>query len=172
MPCFCCAPRGALAKSRPLPLLRLACICRRQRLGCAARPPIAVPLPPAAAVLLRLANFPCGRRCALVKIGALRQLRLAASAAGSARLSCPLLGGSGPLTAPSAAAPPGGLLAENFAAHPVGIFEPTHPPTEVSPGLRPRPCRGSEPLTAPPGYRCPAPDGHSPVNGKRNQSMP
>ena len=51
-----------------------------------------MPLRPAAAVLLRLANFPGGRRCALVKIGALRQLRLAASAAGSARLSCPHTG--------------------------------------------------------------------------------
>ena len=30
-------------RSPPLPLLRLACICRRQRLGCAARPPADVP---------------------------------------------------------------------------------------------------------------------------------
>ena len=36
VPCFCCAGRRPLAKSRPLPLLRLACFCRRQRLGCAA----------------------------------------------------------------------------------------------------------------------------------------
>ena len=38
VPCFCCGRRSALAKNRPLPLLRLACICRRQRLGYAARP--------------------------------------------------------------------------------------------------------------------------------------
>ena len=36
VPCFCFGRRRALAKSRPLPLLRLGCICRRQRLGCAA----------------------------------------------------------------------------------------------------------------------------------------
>lgn len=36
MPCFCCAGRRPLAKDRPLPPLRLACFCRRQRLGCAA----------------------------------------------------------------------------------------------------------------------------------------
>ena len=51
-----------------------------------------MPPQPAAAVLLRLANFSGGRRCALEKIGALRQLHLAVSAAGSARLSCPLWG--------------------------------------------------------------------------------
>ena len=42
-----------------------------------------------AAVLLRLAGFCGAPRRALAKIGALRQLRLAVSAAGSARLSCP-----------------------------------------------------------------------------------
>ena len=36
MPCFCCAGRRPLAKDRQLPPLRLACYCRRQRLGCAA----------------------------------------------------------------------------------------------------------------------------------------
>ena len=36
VPCFCCARRRGLAKSRPLPLLRLACFVRRTRLGCAA----------------------------------------------------------------------------------------------------------------------------------------
>ena len=35
VPCFCCAGRGPLAKSRPLPLLRFGCFCRRQRLSCA-----------------------------------------------------------------------------------------------------------------------------------------
>ena len=43
VPCFCSAGRGPLAKNRPLPLLRLACFCRRQRLGCAATRPPAVP---------------------------------------------------------------------------------------------------------------------------------
>ena len=55
-------------------------------------PPFICSPGPAGPILLRLANFPGGRRCALVKIGALRQLRLAASAAGSARLSCPIRG--------------------------------------------------------------------------------
>ena len=36
VPCFCFGRRCALAKSRPLPLLRLGCFCRRQCLGCAA----------------------------------------------------------------------------------------------------------------------------------------
>ena len=36
VPCFCCARRCGLAKSRPLPLLRFGCFCRRQRLSCAA----------------------------------------------------------------------------------------------------------------------------------------
>ena len=35
VPCFCCARRCELAKSRPLPLLRFGCFCRRQRLSCA-----------------------------------------------------------------------------------------------------------------------------------------
>ena len=43
VPCFCSAPRRALAKSRPLPLLRFGCFCRRQRLSCAARHPFNVP---------------------------------------------------------------------------------------------------------------------------------
>ena len=33
---FSCARRGGLAKIRALPLLQLGCICRRQRLACAA----------------------------------------------------------------------------------------------------------------------------------------
>ena len=36
VPCFCFEHRRALAKDRPLPLLRLGCFCHRQRLGCAA----------------------------------------------------------------------------------------------------------------------------------------
>ena len=43
------------------------------------------------AVLLRLANFPGGRQCALVKIGALRQAHLAASSAGRASVCLPQL---------------------------------------------------------------------------------
>ncbi len=39
--------------------------------------------------------------------------------------------------------PHGGLVAKNFAALPGGTFEPTHPPTEVTPGLRPRPLTGA-----------------------------
>ena len=41
------------------------------------------------AVLLRLANFPSGRQCALVKIGALRQTQLPVSSAGRGRCVCP-----------------------------------------------------------------------------------
>ena len=41
------------------------------------------------AVLLRLANFPSGRRCALVKIGALRQTQLPVSSTGRGRCVCP-----------------------------------------------------------------------------------
>ena len=66
-------------------------------------------------------------------------LRLAASAAGSARLrspsahsgapaACgraPTVGGSVPQTALSTSAPHGGLVAENFAALPVGYFYPS-----------------------------------------------
>ena len=36
VPCFCFGRRRALAKDRPLPLLRLACFVRWTRLGCAA----------------------------------------------------------------------------------------------------------------------------------------
>ena len=36
VPCFCCGRRSALAKSRPRPLLRFGCFCRRQRLSSAA----------------------------------------------------------------------------------------------------------------------------------------
>ena len=43
------------------------------------------------ALLLRLANFPGGRQCALVKIGALRQAHLAASSAGRASVCLPQL---------------------------------------------------------------------------------
>ena len=39
--------------------------------------------------------------------------------------------------------PHGGCLCENFAVLPGGTFEPTHPPTEVTPGLRPRPLTGA-----------------------------
>ena len=35
VPCFCCARRSGLAKSRPRPLLRLACFVRRTRRDCA-----------------------------------------------------------------------------------------------------------------------------------------
>ena len=35
VPCFCFGRRYALAKDRPLPLLRFGCFCRRQRLSCA-----------------------------------------------------------------------------------------------------------------------------------------
>ena len=35
VPCFCFGRRCALAKDRPLPLLRFGCFCRRQRLSCA-----------------------------------------------------------------------------------------------------------------------------------------
>ena len=121
-----------------LPLLRLACFCRRQRLGCAAPsgpaqrptgqaartalkakaqslyfnydlypPPTLLMCPPCrcAAVLLRLADFCGAGRRPLAKTGALRQLHLAVSAAGSARLSCPPSGGisSGLLHLPQAA---------------------------------------------------------------------
>ena len=41
------------------------------------------------AFLLRLANFPGGRRSALVKIGALRQRRLPVSSTGRGRRRCP-----------------------------------------------------------------------------------
>ena len=81
-------------RSLCLPLLRLACFYRRQRLGSAAKhaslflpqaalrrvcPPPFYRCPPCrcAAVLLRLAGFCGGRRCALEKIGAL--LRVAVS---------------------------------------------------------------------------------------------
>ena len=37
----------------------------------------------------------------------------------------------------------GGFADGKFAALPGGIFEPTHPPTEVTPGLRPRPLTGA-----------------------------
>ena len=33
VPCFCFERRRALAKDRPLPLLRLGCFCHRQRLA-------------------------------------------------------------------------------------------------------------------------------------------
>ena len=33
VPCFCCAGRSPLAKSRPLPLLRFGCFVRRTRLS-------------------------------------------------------------------------------------------------------------------------------------------
>ena len=36
VPCFCFGRRRALAKDRPLPLLRFGCFCRRQRLSYAA----------------------------------------------------------------------------------------------------------------------------------------
>ena len=36
VPCFCFGRRYALAKDRPLPLLRFGCFCRRQRLAYAA----------------------------------------------------------------------------------------------------------------------------------------
>ena len=42
VPCFCFGRRRALAKDRPLPLLRFGCFCRRQRLSCAARHPFNV----------------------------------------------------------------------------------------------------------------------------------
>ena len=35
VPCFCFGRRYALAKDRPLPLLRFGCFCHRQRLSCA-----------------------------------------------------------------------------------------------------------------------------------------
>ena len=112
-------------------------------------PPFICSPGPAGPILLRLANFPGGRRCALVKIGALRQLRLAASAAGSARLSCPLSGGSGPLTASFTAAPPGGLFAQNFAAHRQDLD--SHPPAHrgVPLSLRDIPLRGISAVTSP-----------------------
>ena len=33
VPCFCCAGKNPLAKSRPLPLLRFGCFVRRTRLS-------------------------------------------------------------------------------------------------------------------------------------------
>ena len=162
---FCFAPRRVLAKTGALRQTQLpvsstgrgrcVCPCFASAVSAAgsarlrSRPPLAVPLRPAAAVLLRLANFPCGRRCALAKIGALRQLRLAASAAGSARLSCPLSGGSGPLTASFTAAPPGGLFAQNFAAHRQDLD--SHPPAHrgVPLSLRDIPLRGISAVTSP-----------------------
>ena len=76
-------------------------------------------------------------------------LRLAASAAGSARLSCPLSGGSGPLTASFTAAPPGGLFAQNFAAHRQDLD--SHPPAHrgVPLSLRDIPLRGISAVTSP-----------------------
>ena len=95
-------------------------------------------------------------------------LRLAASAAGSASAAqpttrrcaptacgcAPLLGGSEPQTALSAFTLHGVWDAINFAAWPWGLFLPTHPPTEVTPGLRPRPLTGALCLQLlPPGPR-------------------
>ena len=51
------------------------------------------------AVLLRLANFPSGRQCALVKIGALRQTQLPVSSAGRGRCVCPCSASAGPSAA-------------------------------------------------------------------------
>ena len=86
------------------------------------------------AFLLRLANFPGGRRSALVKIGALRQRRLPISSTGRGRRRCPC---SASLHLPQAA-----------------LRLRSHPPTEVTPGLRPRPLTGALCLQLlPPGPR-------------------
>ena len=134
------------------------------------------------AFLLRLANFPCGTQSALEKIGALRQARLAVSAAGSASACLPPaaarhppFGGNGPITAPFWGQACSGFVAGDFAALPGDIF--THLPAHRGPpGLRPRPYRGSKPITAPSICRlCHSrkalPDGCGPVNGKREQSV-
>ena len=55
----------------------------------------------------------------------------------------PLLGGSEPITAPSAFHSDGELICRELCRSAVGTFEPTHPPTEVTPGLRPRPLTGA-----------------------------
>ena len=75
------------------------------------------------AFLLRLANFPGGRRSALVKIGALRQRRLPISSTGRGRRRCPC---SASLHLPQAA----------LRLH-------SHPPTEAPPWLRHRPHTGA-----------------------------
>ena len=87
MPCFCGAPRRALAKSRPLPLLRLAYFCRRQRLGCAARRPLKP---------LALSRFLQRTAGMLAKTGALRQTQLPVSSAGRGRCVCPCRCGPAP----------------------------------------------------------------------------
>ena len=75
------------------------------------------------AFLLRLANFPGGRRSALVKIGALRQRRLPVSSTGRGRRRCPC---SASLHLPQAA-----------------LRLRSHPPIEAPPWLRHRPHTGA-----------------------------
>ena len=102
---FCFAPRRALAKpgalrQTQLPVSstgrgRCVCPCSASPVsaagsGSAAQPSTLLSESPCrcAAVLLRLANFPSGRRSALVKIGALRQTQLPVSSAGRGRCVC------------------------------------------------------------------------------------
>ena len=65
------------------------------------------------AFLLRLANFPCGRRRALVKIGARRQRWLPVSSTGRGRRRCPCSASAASAAGSASAAQPAALLAES-----------------------------------------------------------
>ncbi len=98
--------------------------------------------------LLRLANFPCGPQSALVKIGALPRVAVA-QICGAGRGPLAYLDGCPCSASPVSAAGSGSAPQPNTPRcicrrQRFGV---------LAPGLRPRPCRGSEPQSVPAGYR-------------------
>ena len=69
VPCFCCAGRSPLAKSRPLPLLRFGCFVRRTRLSCAVphagETSYALPCRVGGVIIGTALCWPCGPRASL-----------------------------------------------------------------------------------------------------------
>ena len=167
---FCGAGRSPLAKTGALLRVAVAQICSAGRRPLAYLDGCPCSASPVSAAGSGSATQPTTAPCFVHRTRSppLPLLRLAASAAGSASAAqpttrrcaptacgcAPLLGGSEPQTALSAFTLHGVWDAINFAAWPWGLFFPTHPPTEVPPGLRPRPLTGALCLQLlPPGPR-------------------